>query len=74
MMVSQGGFGATTSAVGVREIYEALFGVTGNKVDLTKAIFPNGVPTKIPAVNMKLAASAKLDTTGIKINGTKVVK
>ena len=74
MMVSQGGFGASTSGVGVREIYEALFGVVGNKVDPTKAIFPNGVPTNIPAVNMKLAATAKLDTSGLKINGTKVVK
>ena len=32
MMVSQGGFGASTSGVGVREIYEALFGVVGNKL------------------------------------------
>ena len=74
MMVSQGGFGATTSGVGVREIYDAIFGVVGNKVDATKAIFPFGVPTTIPEVNMKLAATAKLDTSGLKINGSKVVK
>ena len=33
MMVSQGGFGASTSGLGVRDIYSTLFGVTGNKVD-----------------------------------------
>lgn len=40
MMVSQGGFGASTSAVGVRKIYQTLFGVVGSQVDATKALFP----------------------------------
>ena len=54
MMVSQGGYGASTSAVGVREIYNALFGVTGNTADPKKAIFPNGAPpTVIPIINLK---------------------
>jgi penicillin-binding protein 2 len=44
MVVSQGGFGASISAVGVRDIYAALFGVTGGKADPAKEIFPNGVP------------------------------
>lgn len=62
MMVSQGGFGASTSGLGVRDIYSTLFGVTGNKVDPSKAVFPNGVPTNI----------AKVDLTGVKVGGVKL--
>lgn len=52
MMVSQGGFGASTSGVGVRKIYQALFGVSGSKVDATKAIFPSGKPpVSIPKIS-----------------------
>jgi penicillin-binding protein 2 len=52
MMVSQGGFGASTSGVGVRKIYEALFGVKGSKVDPTMALFPSGKPpTAIPKIS-----------------------
>jgi penicillin-binding protein 2 len=71
MMVSQGGFGASTSGVGVRDIYSTLFGVTGNKVDPSKAIFPNGVPTNIAKVDLKIAAS-KVDLTGVKVGGVKL--
>ncbi len=53
MMVSQGGFGASTSGLGVRNIFETLFGVTGGRVDPEKAIFPNGVPTTIAKVDLK---------------------
>ncbi len=52
MMVSQGGFGASTSGVGVRKIYETLFGVKGNKIILGAAIFPDGKPpTKLPRIS-----------------------
>jgi penicillin-binding protein 2 len=52
MMVSQAGFGASVSGVGVRKIYETLFGVTGSKVDPAKAIFPDGrPPQKIPKIS-----------------------
>jgi penicillin-binding protein 2 len=52
MMVSQGGFGASTSAVGVRKIYETLFGVKGGKIDPKAAIFPKGAPpVKIPKIS-----------------------
>ena len=44
MMVSQGGFGASTSGIGVRKIYETLLGVQGSKVDSAKIIFPSGIP------------------------------
>lgn len=59
MVVSQGGFGASISAVGVRDIYAALFGVSGGKVDPAKGIFPNGVPTKLPIVDPKKAKLVK---------------
>jgi len=51
MMVSQGGFGASTSAVGVRKIYETLFGVSGSTVNPTKAIFPSGPPSALPVIS-----------------------
>ena len=71
MMVSQGGFGASTSGLGVRNIYETLFGVSGNKVNPEKAIFPNGVPSTIAKVDLKKVA-AKVDLTGIKVGGVKL--
>ncbi len=46
MMVSQGGTGSGTSGPGVRSIYEALFGVSGNTVNPNKAILPDGIPPK----------------------------
>ena len=70
MMVSQGGFGASTSGLGVRNIYETLFGVTGNKVNPEKAIFPNGVPSTIAKVDLKKVA-AKVDLTSVKVDGVK---
>ncbi|CAN2212304.1 FtsI Cell division protein FtsI/penicillin-binding protein 2 [Candidatus Nanopelagicaceae bacterium] len=52
MMVSQGGFGASTSAVGIRKIYETLFGVKGNKVDQAASLFPSGKPpVKLPKIS-----------------------
>lgn len=52
MMVSQGGFGASTSAVGVRKIYESIFGVSGNQVIAGKALFPSGKPpVKLPKIS-----------------------
>jgi penicillin-binding protein 2 len=52
MMVSQGGFGAGTSAVGVRKIYETIFGVKGTTVNPDLAVFPEGKPpTKLPRIS-----------------------
>jgi penicillin-binding protein 2 len=52
MMVSQGGFGASTSAAGVRKIYETLFGVKGSQVDSKAVIFPKGAPpVKLPKIS-----------------------
>jgi penicillin-binding protein 2 len=70
MMVSQGGFGASTSGLGVRNIFETLFGVSGGRVDPTKAIFPNGVPNTIAKVDLRKVA-AKVDLTDINGDGVK---
>ena len=52
MMVSQGGFGASSSGVGVRQIYETLFGVRGSKVVPGAAIYPEGKPpVKLPKIS-----------------------
>ena len=65
MMVSQGGFGASTSGVGVRQIYETLLAPG-------KEIFPNGVPTTIAKVDLKKVAKVQIDITGVKVNGGKL--
>jgi penicillin-binding protein 2 len=52
MMVSQGGFGASTSGLGVRKIYETLFGYQGGKIDQAASLFPSGKPpVKIPKIS-----------------------
>ena len=60
MMVSQGGFGSSTSGVGVRKIYETLFGVKGSKVDSAEIIFPSGVP---PVTLPKISPATKVKGT-----------
>ena len=71
MMVSQGGFGASTSGVAARDVLATLFGVSGGKVDPAKAIFPSGVPNTIAKVDLIRAAkeSKKTITSGSKIGG-----
>ena len=60
MMVSQGGYGASTSAVGVKAIYSALFGVAGGSANPKDAIFPDGAPpTNIPKIDLKNATVTK---------------
>ena len=52
MVVSQGGFGASTSGLGVRNIYETLFGVQGGRVVPELALFPDGKPpTELPRIS-----------------------
>lgn len=51
MMISQGGFGASASGVGVRKIYEHIFGTNGQT-----AIFPNGAPQGIPSIDTSKSA------------------
>ena len=64
MMVSQGGFGASTSGVAARDIFAALFGVSGNRIDPEKAIFPNGVPKTIAKVDLTKAAKESSNKQG----------
>ncbi len=47
MMVSQGGFGSSTSGVGVRRIYEQIFGEAGKR-----AVNPRGVPDRLPKIDV----------------------
>lgn len=65
MMVSQGGFGASTSAVGVRQIYATLFGVQGNTVKPELALFPDGKPpTKLPRISPATKPAASILNPG----------
>jgi penicillin-binding protein 2 len=57
MMVSQGGYGSTTSGVGVRKIYDTLFGVQGSKVVSSKLLFPSGIP---PVTLPKISPATKV--------------
>jgi len=47
MMVSQGGFGSSTSGIGVRKIYEHIFGEGGKR-----PIAPRGVPAGLPRIDV----------------------
>jgi penicillin-binding protein 2 len=52
VMVSQGGFGASTSGLAARQIYETIFGVQGNVVKPELAVFPKGKPPiKLPRIS-----------------------
>ena len=62
MMLSQGGFGSPNSGVGVRKIYEAIFGVVNNKIVPENVLFPNGLPTTLP----KISPATKVKTNGAK--------
>ena len=60
MMVSQGGYGASSSGVGVRKIYETLFGVKGSTVVPGAAIYPEGKP---PLNLPKISPATKVKET-----------
>jgi penicillin-binding protein 2 len=60
VMVSQGGYGASVAAVGVKDIYSALFGVKENTIVPGLAIFPKGTPPNvIPKIDPKNAILKK---------------
>ncbi|MEI9907567.1 MAG: hypothetical protein WDO06_06470 [Actinomycetota bacterium] len=48
-----------SAQVGVRKIYEAIFGVKGETVDPKKAIFPKGPPTGTPKISSTLKVSSR---------------
>jgi penicillin-binding protein 2 len=61
MMVSQGGFGASTSGAGVKKIYQALFGVQGNTANPELALFPKGKPpVKLPKISPATKPAASI--------------
>jgi penicillin-binding protein 2 len=60
MMVSQGGFGASSSGIGVRQIFESLFGVKGSTIVPGAAIYPEGKP---PTVLPKISPATKVKVT-----------
>jgi penicillin-binding protein 2 len=52
VIVSQGGFGASTSGVAVRKIFETLYGIKGGAVDPAAALFPESIPpVKLPKIS-----------------------
>ena len=57
MMVSQGGFGSSSSGVGVRQIFESIFGVKGSTIVPGTAIYPAGKP---PTVLPKISPATKI--------------
>lgn len=60
MVVSQGGFGASVSAVGVKDIYTTIFGVRGNTVHPELAVFGSGGPSRaLPKLDIKNAQEFK---------------
>jgi penicillin-binding protein 2 len=61
MMVSQGGFGSSSSGIGVRQIFETLLGVKGSTIIPEAAIYPEGKPSNVlpkisPATKVKKVA------------------
>jgi penicillin-binding protein 2 len=68
MMVSQGGFGGSTSGVGVRRIYDGIFGEGGKK-----PIAPNGIPSKLPMIDVtsSLNDDGSVETDGEVNDGAK---
>jgi penicillin-binding protein 2 len=61
MMVSQGGFGSSSSGIGVRQIFETLLGVKGSTITPEAAIYPEGKPSNVlpkisPATKVKKVA------------------
>lgn len=51
-VVAQGGTGAETCGPAVRKIYEAIFGITGSKIDPSKSVIGEGAAFgSIPSIN-----------------------
>ncbi|MFA5918160.1 MAG: penicillin-binding protein 2 [Candidatus Nanopelagicaceae bacterium] len=59
MMVSQGGFGSEVSGLGVRKIYNSIFGVVGNELVPGKALFPSGPPSALPRISPTMRLFSK---------------
>lgn len=65
MMVSQGGFGASTSGIGVKNIFEAIYGVQGRIAKPELALFPQGKPPiKLPRISPATKAKPSILNPG----------
>lgn len=65
MMVSQGGYGASTSGIGVKNIFEAIYGVQGSIANPELALFPQGKPpTKLPRISPATKAKPSILNPG----------
>jgi penicillin-binding protein 2 len=75
MMVSQGGFGASTSGIGVKNIFEALFGVQGRIAKPELALFPQGKPpTKLPRISPATKAKPSILNPGKAVSASPTPK
>ena len=75
MMVSQGGFGASTSGIGVKNIFEALFGVQGRIAKPELALFPQGKPpTQLPRISPATKAKPSILNPGKAVSASPTPK
>jgi penicillin-binding protein 2 len=75
MMVSQGGFGASTSGIGVKNIFEALFGVQGRIAKPELALFPQGKPpTKLTRISPATKAKPSILNPGKAVSASPTPK
>ena len=75
MMVSQGGYGASTSGIGVKNIFEALFGVQGRVAKPELALFPQGKPpTKLPRISPATKAKPSILNPGKAVSASPTPK
>jgi penicillin-binding protein 2 len=72
MMVSQGGFGSTTSADSVKAVYQALFGVQGKNVNPARSILPGGDVPKLRSLPV-IAPDGRILPPGSKLPKSAVV-
>ena len=75
MMVSQGGYGASTSGIGVKNIFEAIYGVQGRIAKPELALFPEGKPpTKLPQISPATKAKPSILNPGKAVSASTTPK
>ena len=75
MMVSQGGYGASTSGIGVKNIFEAIYGVQGRIAKPELALFPQGKPpTKLPRISPATKAKPSILNPGKAVSASPTPK
>jgi penicillin-binding protein 2 len=75
MMVSQGGYGASTSGIGVKNIFEAIYGVQGRIANPELALFPQGKPpTQLPRISPATKAKPSILNPGKAVSASPTPK